>query len=119
MGQMNFDPMIVPLREDQHGAVRVGGTRVLLDLVVGEFERGATPEEIVEAYDALKLADVYTVIAFFLRNPQPIHEYLRRREEEAGIVRKKIEASQPQRSNLRDMLMARAEAREKVNASPD
>ncbi len=34
MATMTFEPMTVPLREDDYGAIRVGNTRVLLDLVI-------------------------------------------------------------------------------------
>jgi uncharacterized protein (DUF433 family) len=113
---LTFEPITVPLRLDEHGAIRVGNTRVLLDLVIHEFQNGATPEEIVEAYDALALPDVYAVVSYYLRNPQPIDEYLRRREDEAQVVRRKIEASQPPRSNLRAVLLARLKAKENGDA---
>ena len=114
-----FEPLAVPLREDALGAIRVGGTRVLLDLVIQEFRNGATPEEIVESYDALDLADVYAVISYYLRHPAAIDAYLTRREQEAKAVREMIEASQPPRPNLRAAIMARAKAREKADVQAD
>jgi hypothetical protein len=33
-----------PLRVDEGGAVRVGNTRISLDLIVEQFENGMTPE---------------------------------------------------------------------------
>jgi uncharacterized protein (DUF433 family) len=119
MAAMNFEPMDVPLREDAHGAIRIGETRVLLDLVVHEFRSGATPEEIVESYGALDLADVYAVIGYCLRHPATIEAYLRRREQEAKAVREMIEASQPPRPNLRATIMARAKARERADVPAD
>ena len=101
MSTVAFEPLAVPLREDDHGAIRVGNTRVLLDLVIQEFREGATPEEIVESYDALELADVYAVISYYLRHPDAIHAYLNRREQEAKAVREMIEASQPPRPTAR------------------
>src|SRR5262245_60862462 len=38
-----------PLRVDEGAAIRVGKSRVSLDLVVEQFENGMTPEEIVRA----------------------------------------------------------------------
>ena len=114
-----FVPMAVPLREDEHGAIRVGETRVLLDLVIQEFRNGATPEEIVESYNALDLADVYAVISYYLRHPAAIDAYLSRREQEANAVREMIEASQPPRPNLRAAIMARVKAREKADVQAD
>ena len=37
-----------PLREDASGALRVGASRVLLELVIRAFQDGATPETIVQ-----------------------------------------------------------------------
>jgi uncharacterized protein (DUF433 family) len=53
-----------PLRVDEGGAVRVGDSRISLDLIVEQYENGMTPEEMVRAYDTLVLADVYAVIAY-------------------------------------------------------
>jgi uncharacterized protein (DUF433 family) len=51
-----------PLREDESGALRVGNSRVLLELVIQAFQDGATPETIVQRYPTLALADAYAVI---------------------------------------------------------
>lgn len=84
----------VPVREDEAGALRVGETRVLLELVVRAFEDGAAPEMIVQRYETLTLADAYSVIAYYLRHQEEITEYLGRREREAEAVKAKIEAAQ-------------------------
>jgi hypothetical protein len=34
MATMTFEPIAVPLCEDEYGAIRVGDTRLLLDLVI-------------------------------------------------------------------------------------
>lgn len=94
----------VPLREDQHGGLRVGESRVLLELVIHEFSEGATPEAIVEAYSTLKLADVYGVLSYYLNHRQIIEEYLERREHEAAEIRAKIESQQPDRGDLRERI---------------
>ena len=52
----------VPLREEPPGVFRVGNSRVLLELVIRAFQRGETPEGIVQSYDTLSLPDVYAVI---------------------------------------------------------
>jgi uncharacterized protein (DUF433 family) len=116
MTAFTLEPIIASLRMDEGGAIRVGNTRVLLDLVIHEFRNGATPEGIAESYDALTLPDVYAVLAVYLRNPGPIDDYLRRREVEVQEVRRTIEASQPPRANLRATLLARLKARETENA---
>jgi uncharacterized protein (DUF433 family) len=101
----------VPLREDPPGVFRVGNSRVLLELVIRAFQRGETPEGIVQSYDTLRLPDVYAVVGYYLARPGPIDEYLRQREEAAAETRRKIEASQPPRADLRDRVLARARAK--------
>ena len=81
----------VPLRVDEHGAIRVGTSRVTLDVIVAEHRRGASPERIAEEYDTLELADVYAVIAYFLRHGDEVKTYLERREREAVAIRTTLE----------------------------
>src|SRR2546421_5140550 len=100
-----------PIRVDQGGAVRVGESRVSLDLVVEEYENGMTPEDMVRAYDTLALADVYAVIAYYLRHRDEVRAYLKRRDKEAAALRAKFEAEHPRIS--RDELLARSFAEEK------
>src|SRR4051812_104497 len=75
---VSSDP--VPLRTDESGTVRVGRTRVLLDLVVQAYEAGASPEEIVDSYSTLQLADVYAIIAYYLHHRGEVGAYLAERE---------------------------------------
>jgi uncharacterized protein (DUF433 family) len=102
--------LTVPLRQDPPGVLRVGKTRVLLEMVVRAYQRGASPQDIVRMYDALDLADVFAVIAFYLAYPVEIHEYLHRCDGEADAVRRKIEAAQPPQPS-KDELLARARAK--------
>jgi len=105
----------IPLHEDPTGILRVGKSRVLLELVIRAFQRGETPEGIVQSFDTLKLPDVYAVVSYYLANPAPIDEYLRHCDVKAEAVRLKIEASQPPRENLRQLIMARAKAKGLLN----
>jgi hypothetical protein len=111
MTLVDFEPLTipVPLREEPPGVLRVGKSRVLLELVLRAFKAGAPPEAIVQSYDTLNLADVYTVVGRYLADPAPFEEYLRVRDEAAGEVRRRIEESQGPQGNLRAILLARAE----------
>jgi uncharacterized protein (DUF433 family) len=100
----------VPLREEPVGVLRVGKSRVLLELVIGAYQRGASPQEIVRMYDSLTLGDVYTVLAYYLAHPDEIDEYLRKCSEEAEAVRREIEGSQAPGLTKQDLL-ARAKAK--------
>jgi uncharacterized protein (DUF433 family) len=43
-------PIPVRLRTDEHGKIRVGETRVLLELVIQAFNQGELPEAIQDSY---------------------------------------------------------------------
>jgi uncharacterized protein (DUF433 family) len=97
----------VPLAADADGVVRVGNTRVTLDTVVEAFVDGATAEEIVVQYPSLNLADVYQVIAYYLRRPSDVEAYLQQRKTQAETVREQNEARFDPHG-MRDRLLARA-----------
>src|SRR5437762_5016790 len=84
-----------PLRVDEGGAVRVGKSRISLDLVVEQYENGMTPEDMVRAYDTLVLDDVHAVIAYYLQHREEVQTHLKRRKEEAETLRAKIAAERP------------------------
>lgn len=105
---------IPPLRLDEGGAVRVGTSRVSLDVVIEQYQNGMTPEDLVRAYDTLELADVYSVIAYYLRHRREVDDYLKRRTGEIAALRARIEAARPPVS--RDELLTRRNARETVDA---
>ena len=99
-----------PLREDAAGALRVGDSRVLLELVIRAFQDGATPETIVLRYPTLMLSDVYAVIAYYLRHRGEVEAYLEKRDQEAEEVQQQIESEQPDLSEIRDRLLAQRQA---------
>jgi uncharacterized protein (DUF433 family) len=113
MASADLEPLSlpVPLREEPAGVYCVGASRVLLELVIRAFQRGETPESIVQSYETLRLPDVYAVVSFYLANPRPIDDYLRARDTSAEETRQKIEAIQPPRANLCECLMSRARAK--------
>jgi uncharacterized protein (DUF433 family) len=100
----------VPLVRDVDGVIRVGKTRVTLDTVISAFQEGATAEEIAQQYPSLDLADVYTVIAYYLRQRAEVEAYLRQRQEQADRIRRKNE-SRFDPSGVRERLLARRTGR--------
>jgi uncharacterized protein (DUF433 family) len=84
--------MDVPLRTDENGKIRVGSTRVLLELVIHAFRQGESAEGIVECYSTLKLADVYTVIAYYLTHRAEVDAYIDQQDAQAGQIQKEVES---------------------------
>lgn len=99
--------MTIPLRTDEHGAIRVGNTRVLLELVIHAYYLGETPEGIVDSYPSLTTADVYAVLGYYLANREAIDAYVRQRDERAEQILRDMEANlSPQDRALRTRLRA-------------
>ena len=96
----------VPLARDADGVIRVGRTRVTLDTIVAAFLEGATAEEITHQYPSLDRADVYVLIAYYLRRRAEVDAYLHRRREHAEQIRRQNE-SRFDPSRIRDRLFAR------------
>ncbi len=103
-------PALPPLQIDESGAVRVGNSRVQLVFVVEAFQDGATPEEIVLQYTTLSLADVYGVIAYYLRHKDDVEEYVADYNRQAEEIQRRIEANQPDLGDFRHRLMAKRDA---------
>ena len=108
-----------PLRVDEQGVIRVGDSQVLLDIVIREFHYSAEPEAIAHGFPTLDLANVYGVIAYYLRHRTEVDDYLHGRRQEAESLRQKIEGQQPNRLELRAKLLARKAQMELAHASPD
>ncbi|MFZ1400512.1 MAG: DUF433 domain-containing protein [Candidatus Promineifilaceae bacterium] len=106
MDTITLQPHLTVLQSWQDGSIRVGNSRVLLDLVIVGFNEGRTPEEIVIQFPALKLAEVYSAIAYYLENRNQIDAYLADRAVEAEALWAKIE-SEPHQQALRQKLLAR------------
>jgi uncharacterized protein (DUF433 family) len=102
----------VPLRDDGHGGLRVGETRVTFESLWHTHQQGASPAEIVEAFETLDQADVCAVLAWALRHPDDVNAYLKRRDEEAAQLRSKLEEAgiapnQEESAKLKEKLIAR------------
>lgn len=100
------DPEPVPLATDADGVVRVGRTRVTLDTVVNAFREGATAEEIAQQYPTLRLADVYSVIAYYLRHRTSVDAFLEDRSRLGEEVRRENE-ERCDPTGIRERLLAR------------
>ena len=102
----------VPLRIDESEAVRVGRTRVTLETLVGFYQMGHTPEEILQSFPTLELADIYSVIGYYLRHREVLDAYLAQCEIEGELIRQAWEAVYPPPPNLKEQLLARRAAQQ-------
>jgi uncharacterized protein (DUF433 family) len=69
--------------EQRNGGYYVAGTRISLDSVVYAFNRGDSPERILEEFPLLdRVSRVYGVIAFYLDHKAEIDKYLEDTERE-------------------------------------
>jgi uncharacterized protein (DUF433 family) len=82
----------VPLAVDTSGVVRVADTRVTLDSIVTAYLNGASAEQIAEDFDALSLADIHTVIGYYLRHTDEVQRYLGEQRRLAKDVREEVTA---------------------------
>ena len=105
----------VPLVVDRHGVVRVGGTRVGLEILIEAYRHGSTAEEIAAAYSAVALDDVYAVIAYYLRNQSDVDAYVEERRASAAARRAEIER-QLKPAGLRERLLARRDREQNAHA---
>jgi uncharacterized protein (DUF433 family) len=97
----------VPIQTGADGVMRVSGSRVALDVIVQAFQEGVTAEEIAQQYPSEPLADVYQLIAYYLRHTSEIDEYLARRNRIAEQVREAVEQRWPSASGVRERLLRR------------
>ena len=101
----------ISLTNTSDGTIRIGKTRVALESVIHHFSLGATAEEIAQKFPALKLAEVYGVISYFLSNHEKVGEYVLRQETESDKLQSKIE-TKFQINELQQRILARRESRQ-------
>ena len=100
----------IPVVMDHDGVMRILHSRVTLDTLVCAFQDGATAEEIARQYPTVSLADIYSIIGYYLRRRPEIDAYLARRQQAAQQVRQQNEMRfNP--AGIRARLLARRPAR--------
>lgn len=98
-------------------SIRLKGTRMSIDTIVEEFNKGAAPQGIVENYPTLTLEQVYAAITYYLHNKAEVDEYIRRGEEIAEAFYQEHLKQPPDAVTLRlRALAAKREAEEQGGA---
>jgi len=101
----------VPLAPSRDGVVLVEGTRVPLETVVEAFNAGQSAEEIALSYPTLELANLYAVLAYYLRHRGDVDTYVAERRQKADTLRDDIE-SRFDPLGIRERLLARRPAQQ-------
>ena len=90
--QFNF-PDTVPLVQWEDGSVRVQGTRLLLAMIVHQFQQGHTPPEINDSFPSASVPQIEAVIGWYLDNKSQADAYLEEEEAEGERLRQEIEST--------------------------
>lgn len=102
-----IQPESPPLRTDPDGTIRVGSSRIPIERIVQEFQDGTSPVAITESYPTVTLADVFGVIAYYLRHSAEVDAYIAEREKQADEIQRQIEAKYGTQEGLRQRLLDR------------
>lgn len=81
------------LYQEDNGSIRITGSRVLLEMVINQYQQGSSPEEIQKNFPIASLVGVYSAITYYLRNIEKVEQYIQHREEIAAQLQKEIESS--------------------------
>ena len=85
-------PALLKTWED--GTIRIGSSRVLLDLVVHHFKQGATAEQIQHSFPSLTLREVYGAIYYYLEHTEDVETYLADQEKQAEEIERTARSAQ-------------------------
>lgn len=79
-----------PLREDAHGVIRVGETRVTLESLVAAYDQGAGAEELALRFPSLGLAAIHAALGFYLSHQQLLQPYLEQQQRASAELRQRL-----------------------------
>ena len=99
-------PEGVPLVDRYEGptrTIRVIGSRITLDTLVGFFKQGDTAEDLADGFPTLSLEQIEAVIGWYLTHQREADEYLQDRYAVEEQIRQRIE-SQPGYAERREKL---------------
>jgi uncharacterized protein (DUF433 family) len=86
--------LLAPLKAWDDGTIRVGSSRVLLDLVVHHFKQGATAEQIQHSFPSVTLRDIYGAIFYYLEHTEEVETYLANQERQAEEIEQRLRNTQ-------------------------
>lgn len=93
---------------DADGTLRVGDTRVLLEIVIHRYQQGEDALGIVDSYPTLTLAQAHGAIAYYLSHAAEVDAYMAERERKGDEMRRRIN-NEVSTDQLRERLRARSD----------
>ena len=91
------------VRADEHGAMRVGSTSVMLDSIVAAFDEGHSAKTIHQQYPTLTLEEIHRAVTYYLSYADEVGEYLKR---QGALWEKRRRESASQTNPVVDRLQA-------------
>lgn len=64
--------------------IRIKGSRIAIDFIIGAYQKGTSPEKIVERFPSVNLEQVFATLTYYLHNKAEVEEYLKKREDLAN-----------------------------------
>ncbi len=98
---------LVPLTQLDDGTIIVTGTGIALEIIIARHNAGDTPMEIQEGFPSLELADIYSVIAYYLSNRDEVDAYVNKQKKRTKAARERFESDSTVSAHL-------AEVRERI-----
>ena len=62
----------------QEDVIRIKGNRIDIEIVLEDYLKGASPEEILLRYPTLNLKKIHATILYYLANKEKVEAYLER-----------------------------------------
>ena len=91
-----------------NGAIRLTGSRVALEIIVGKIKEGLTAEDINDCFPSVSVEHIAGVMVWYQDNQAATEEYIQAVDAEWEILRQKLE-SDPQHIAFRKKLLQRKE----------
>lgn len=78
--------LTLPFQQIPDGTIRIGDTRVSLETIIDSYLLGQRPEEIQSGFPFIDLADIYAIIAYYLKNREAVDRYLAEQEADSQRI---------------------------------
>jgi len=91
MGGPTGHPYIIRSSQMHHGEPTIDGSSITVRTVIERTRLGDTPEQIVEAYPVLTLAQVHDALAYYYDHPGEIEEYIQENREALWRMKQQLD----------------------------